>query len=75
MDVLNEVVIVIIKPVKHEGGKLLILQWLANGGQRVGETPHLVEVVRDAEVTELSLTQLSAYRGSTRLTERRNWCE
>ena len=30
MDIFNKVVIIIIKPVKHEGGELLILQRLAN---------------------------------------------
>ena len=56
MNILNEIVIIIIKPVKHEGGELLILQRLANRSQCVGEAPHLVEVVRNAEVTKLGLT-------------------
>ena len=65
MNVLNEIVIIVVEPVKNESGELLILQRLANGDQCVGKTPHLVEVVRDDEVTKLGLTKLSAYRMST----------
>ncbi|EMS57055.1 hypothetical protein TRIUR3_32214 [Triticum urartu] len=42
--------------------KMKAAERLANRGQCVGETPHLVEVVRDAEVTKLGLTKLGAYR-------------
>ena len=67
MDVLNEIVIIIIEPVKHKGGEVLVLKRLTNRGQGVSEARHLVEVLRDAEIAKFGLTQLGAYRVRTRL--------
>ena len=67
MDVLNEIVIIIIKPVKHKSGEVLVLKRPTNRGQGVNEARHLVEVLRDAEITKLGLTQLGAYKVRMRL--------
>lgn len=72
MDVLNEIVIIIIEPVKHKGGEVLVLKRLTNRGQGVGEAHHLVEVLRDADISKLGLTQLGAYSVHALETERRN---
>jgi hypothetical protein len=55
-DVLNKIVIIIIKAIQNIGGEVLGAKRLANGGECVGEAGHLVEVVRDAAVKKLSLT-------------------
>jgi hypothetical protein len=66
-DVLNEIIIVIIKSIQNIGGEVLGAKRLSNGGECVGEAGHLVEVVRDAAVMELGLTQLGANSMGTRL--------
>ena len=67
MHILNEVIIVIIQAVEYMGGEVFITKRLTDRGQRVCETSHLVEVVRDAEAIKLGLPQLDAYRVSTRM--------
>lgn len=64
-DVLNEIIIVLIKPIQNIGGE--VLGAMSNGGESVSEAGHLVEVVRDAVVVELGLTQFGANSMGTHL--------
>uniref|UniRef100_A0A8R7QQR3 Uncharacterized protein n=1 Tax=Triticum urartu TaxID=4572 RepID=A0A8R7QQR3_TRIUA len=54
MNVLDEIVIIVIKAVEHVGAEILISKRLTNRGQGVGEASHLGEVLSDGETAEFS---------------------
>ena len=66
MNILDEIVIIIIKTIQHVGAEFLISKRLTNRGQCVRKTRHLVKVLGDRETIKFSLPQLGAYGMSTR---------